>query len=88
MAINSRAGDYGFAEGAGRESYYGERRARIRERMEFHQSRNTGTGGAPRSVRFIDLEPIEPLQARPVQGEDADPVQAKTFRGNIINIQI
>ncbi|MFP6888810.1 MAG: hypothetical protein VCF07_03490 [Nitrospinota bacterium] len=47
-----------------------------------------GPAAPPRSVRFIDLEPIEPLQARPVQGEDADPVQAKTFRGNIINIQI
>lgn len=87
MAIDSRAGDYGFAEGAGRESYPGERRARIRERMEFHQNRNPGTGGAPQTL-FIDLEPIEPLQARAVQGEDADPVQAKTFRGNIIDIQI
>ena len=87
MVIDGRAGDFGFAEGAERDDYSGQRRLRIRDRFEFHKNRYSGSGNP--AARIIDLEPIESAQIQSaLNEEETTRQQAKFHRGNIINIQI
>jgi len=58
MAAGSQTGDYGFTDGTERDSYSGDRRARIRERFAFHKNLSSSANGLRKSTRVIDLEPI------------------------------
>ncbi len=87
MAVGSQTGDYGFTGGTERDSYSGDRRARIRERFAFHKNLSSGANGLRKSTRVIDLEPIAAEQIESAAAE-VDLQKSKLHRGNIINIQI
>lgn len=86
MGISARVSDFLFPEGGERDDFAGQRRARIEERRAFHEGRFAGAGDIRKSLAFIDLEPIEPIQAEAIEEETAQ--SARSHRGSIINIEI